>query len=158
METWKVNLNFPNYLVSDHGRIMNLHTKRILKTNYYKGKVTITLTDRTKARKSVMIAVLVYETFSEKFIGSSSVIKYKDSDPSNVRFDNIEVISRAENLRRIKGLKEGDLLLEDLFVRMQKSNGFISDLSQFSAGELTMVYDGCTERYSLDEDIWKRVE
>jgi hypothetical protein len=94
-EFWKVIKNFPDYLVSNFGRIKSFKKCRgicckILKQNKNKdGYLKIGLFNNNNKRKTIYIHRLIYETFKEK-LKKDYDIHHVDENKENNFVDNLE--------------------------------------------------------------------
>ena len=63
-EEWRIIEGFPNYMVSDKGRVRNLKTRTTLSSNNGKDQSrSVKITDKNGKRKRFTIAQLVAKTF-----------------------------------------------------------------------------------------------
>lgn len=96
-EEWLPVKEFPNYLVSSFGRIMNKNTNRILKGCISNnGYHQINLWKNNKGT-SVLTHKLVYSYFNQDFDLKGYVINHKDGDKTNNQLNNLEKITYQEN-------------------------------------------------------------
>lgn len=97
-EAWKPVKDYPNYIVSSLGRVMNIRTKRLLKT--YKdnagGYYCVNLWRNNKG-KNCRIHVLVYSHFYNDFDLKGYVINHKDGNKLNNNIQNLEKVTYQEN-------------------------------------------------------------
>lgn len=103
-ETWTEIEGYPNYQISDYGRIKSVARSipRLLKpfTSRYGNNIYLRVTlCNNNIRKDIFVHRLVIEAFQGEFDG---VVWFKDRDSMNVTLDNLEVISLAEQNRRVK--------------------------------------------------------
>lgn len=97
MEVWKPLKNFPSYNGSSEGRIMNIKTRRILKTFLNeKGYETVCLR-RNGQRYMVRVHKVIAETFLGECPGMD--IWHRDLNRSNNRVDNLEWRTRKDIAR-----------------------------------------------------------
>jgi hypothetical protein len=100
-EQWKQILDWPNYAVSDRGRIKRLTTRNsgvagaILSQFLVSGYPSVNLTDSGK-RKSVRVHRLVAEAFLPKQAGATEV-NHIDASRSNNDLLNLEWVSASGN-------------------------------------------------------------
>lgn len=96
-EEWKEIPDFPLYLISSHGRVMNSKTKRLLKP-YTKpaGYLQINLW-KNKKGYSKDIHQLVYISFTEDFDLQGYVINHIDGNKVNNNITNLEKVTYKEN-------------------------------------------------------------
>ena len=105
MEIWKPLKNFPSYDGSNEGRIRNVKTRRILKTfTDDKGYIKVCLRKNNK-QYTVRVAKVIAETFLGEHPGMD--VRYKDSDKSNVRVENLYWSTRSETIQSafVRGTK-----------------------------------------------------
>lgn len=96
-ELWKPVKDYPNYMISSYGRVMNIRTKRLLKiaiSNY--GYPQVSLWKNNKG-KTTQVHQLVYSHFANDFDLLGYVINHKDGDKTNNNFDNLEKVTYQEN-------------------------------------------------------------
>lgn len=106
-EEFRYIAGFPNYVITNFGKVINIKTLRVLKQkkldatgakrkscNYYRYKVTLCNNSTTK---DCYIHVLVATAFLDKPTGDDLVVNHKDHDTSNNRVENLEWITRSEN-------------------------------------------------------------
>lgn len=95
-EEWIPIPNYPNYVISNLGRIMNINTKRLLKQGITAhGYNEVNLWNHNKG-KTCQVHRLVYMSFVGD-IEKDLVINHKDGIKTNNRLDNLEKITRKEN-------------------------------------------------------------
>lgn len=98
MEIWKPLRNFPSYNGSSEGRIMNVRTQHILKpTVVDKGYAVVGLRKNNKTY-CVRVRRVIAETFLGEHPGMD--VRNKDGDPSNNSVENLEWVSRSENVKQ----------------------------------------------------------
>ena len=105
MEIWKPLKNFPSYDGSSEGRIRNVKTRRILKTfTDDKGYIKVCLRKNNK-QYTVRVAKVIAETFLGEHPGMD--VRYKDSNKSNVRVENLYWSTRSETIQSafVRGTK-----------------------------------------------------
>lgn len=96
-EIWKDVLDYPNYKISNIGRIINHKTKRLLKLTVNKhGYYEVNLWKDNHGKTS-QIHRLVFEAFKGSKIDSNKVINHIDGNKLNNNLENLEEISRTEN-------------------------------------------------------------
>lgn len=97
MEQWKIIEDYPNYEVSNIGRVRNKTTKYVLKPQQFIGKKYYYVPLwKDGAEKKKRIHRLVAEAFIPNPQNLPEV-NHKDEDPSNNSVDNLEWCSRAYN-------------------------------------------------------------
>lgn len=96
-EIWASIDEFPNYIISSEGRIMNIGTKRLLKFYLDKrGYYTVNLWKQNRGHTK-QIHPLVYSIFNEDYNLDNFVINHKDGNKLNNRLANLEKITSQEN-------------------------------------------------------------
>lgn len=97
-EEWKPLIDYPNYVISSVGRVMNIHTKRLIKP--YKdnagGYLCVSLWRNNKG-KIYRIHKLVYSTFYEDYNLDNYVINHKDGNKENNDYKNLEKATYQQN-------------------------------------------------------------
>lgn len=89
---------FPNYIISIFGEVANCRTGRVLKTSRnQKGYHQLVLSNNGSSRTKV-IHRLVFEAFNGD-IPKGYEINHIDGDKGNNCNDNLELITRIENMR-----------------------------------------------------------
>lgn len=97
-EQWCPIRDYPLYLISSCGRIMNITTKRILK-QYQDNSGGYCCVSLWKDRKGKTLRVhpLVYSHFTGDFDLTGFVINHKDGNKTNNNIDNLEKLTYQEN-------------------------------------------------------------
>lgn len=98
MERWLSMGEFPNYEVSNEGRVRNAKTGRILKTNLNeRGYERVSLYDKDKRIRTRPIHRLVADTFYD---GDHTAldVNHIDGDKTNNHISNLEFCTRKENI------------------------------------------------------------
>lgn len=96
-ENWKPILGYPNYIVSSLGRVMNVKTKRLLKSCIANnGYLQVNLWKNNKG-KNFLVHRLVYSNFMNDYDLENYVINHIDGDKTNSALSNLEKITRTEN-------------------------------------------------------------
>ena len=97
MEIWKPLKNFPSYNGSSEGRIMNIRTRRIMKTFANdRGYIQVCLRKNNR-QYTVRVARVIAETFLGEHPGMD--VSYKNGDRSDINIDNLEWRSRKDIAR-----------------------------------------------------------
>lgn len=89
--------DYPNYLVSNYGKVINKNTKRVLKsciTN--NGYQQVNLWKNNKG-KNFLIHQLVYTNITQDYELKNFVINHKDGNKLNNNINNLEKITYQEN-------------------------------------------------------------
>ena len=113
-EHWKEIKGFPNYLISDLGRVYSLNRNRCLKArlNRY-GYEYVTLSENG-VQKALTVHRLVATHFIENPENKPEV-NHVDGNKTNNDFRNLEFVTRIENQRHavetglVKGLKQQEI-------------------------------------------------
>lgn len=97
-ERWVEIKDYPLYLVSDQGRVMNKKTKRILRTysTNVGGYEGVSLWKEGKG-KTFQIQRIVYSSFTQDYELQGFVINHKDGGKKNNKLNNLEKITYREN-------------------------------------------------------------
>jgi hypothetical protein len=99
-ETWRQAVGFAGYDVSDHGRVRNRATMKVLKrlTNHRTGYSHQCITNRIGKVETVYVARLVAEAFLPNPEGKKCV-RFRDGDKQNITPGNLEWVTYAENAK-----------------------------------------------------------
>ena len=98
-EEWREIDGFPEYAVSDHGRVMNVTTKRILKlTDNGNGYLYVGLY-RNRKQFPRYVHRLVLAAFSETQNLQGLEGNHKFGDKSDNRIVSLELTTRSENIQ-----------------------------------------------------------
>lgn len=98
-EEWLPVKDFPNYVISSKGRIMNIKTKRILKNckSNSGGYYEVNLYKQNKGH-TTRIHTLVYTHFYNDFDLDGYVINHIDGNKNNNNKENLEKVTYTKNL------------------------------------------------------------
>ena len=110
MEQWAPVMGFENYEVSDQGRVRNVTTNKILKPCYKSGENDswygqLTLTRNGKQHQR-LVHRLVAIAFCEQY-ATGLEIDHIDGDKTNNHYQNLEWVTRSENIARKHRKKQG---------------------------------------------------
>jgi hypothetical protein len=104
MEEWRQISDFPNYIVSNFGNVMNNKTNKMLRLCNKSGYYNIGLKNENN-KKTFKVHRLVAFAFIENPYHKSDV-NHKDKNKLNNNVTNLEWMTRTENnIHRCKGLK-----------------------------------------------------
>lgn len=99
-ETWKVISGYPNYEISDEGRVRSTRFNKILKgCASDSGYLYVNLVHEKRV-KTTAIHKLVITHFGEQSTEEFNVVDHLDKDKTNNRIDNLQWVSMAENTLR----------------------------------------------------------
>lgn len=97
-EIWKIHPNYPNYKVSNKGRIKGIRNK-IISTRVHEGYLDCRIIDKDDNKKSPRIHKLVADLFIDKpFSDEELVVNHKDGNKLNNNADNLEWITYRSNI------------------------------------------------------------
>lgn len=131
-EEWKEIQDFPNYLISSHGRIRHKIKNNLLHPSLTCGYYKVRLSHNGIV-KDFMVHKLVYSLFNKDYqIEKGQVIDHIDGNKLNNQVDNLRKISISENVNAA--------------FYETKTNGSAKAVQQFSKdGELIAVYPSARE-------------
>ena len=98
MENWVEIDDYPNYLVSDHGRVFGKRTNTLLKVRLDAYGYPMVAIRNENGPKTAKTHRLVIEAFLES-IPMGFEVNHIDGDKTNNHLSNLEVITHSENLR-----------------------------------------------------------
>lgn len=105
-EQWKQITNYDNYEVSDLGRVRNATTKKVLQPARQNSGYTIVSLRKDGKTKTHAIHRLVMEAFRPIDKSWTYDVHHKDWDKTNNILENLEWVTRSENLLRGSGPTE----------------------------------------------------
>lgn len=97
-EEWMVIPEWPNYSVSNMGRIRNNKTNRLLKNDNSTKYSRVSFTNK----RHYYIHRLVYCVFNNDYNLDGFVIEHIDANPRNNKLDNLQKITQQENCLKQK--------------------------------------------------------
>ena len=104
MEKWRQISDFPNYIVSSFGNVMNVKTNKMMKLCNKGGYYHVGLKNENN-KKTFKVHRLVSLAFIEN-IENKQEVNHKDKNRLNNNTTNLEWMTRSENnIHRCKGLK-----------------------------------------------------
>lgn len=95
-EIWKEVLDFPNYQISNLGRIRNINSNCILQPSLTCGYNKVRLSNKGIV-KDYLVHHLVFKHFSKEKYNADLVIDHIDGNKLNNNFNNLRLLSREEN-------------------------------------------------------------
>lgn len=95
-ENWKTVENFPNYLVSDEGRVKNHITGRVLKSSLDSYGYPQVVLSNNGVKKAHLVHRLVAKAFVDGR-DESRQVNHRDGNKRNNRFSNLEWTTASEN-------------------------------------------------------------
>ena len=105
-EIWKTIKDYPDYEVSNYGRVKSLNYRCTKKEKVLKGTLnttgylTVSLC-KNKSHKTFKIHQLVAISFlNHEPDGYKIVVDHKDNDPLNNNLDNLQLIAHRENVSK----------------------------------------------------------
>ena len=127
IEVWRQIKNYPNYSVSNRGKIKNNKTCLILKPMKARGNYLQVGLYKNKIMKRIAIHKLVLEAFICKRPPNKQT-NHKDGDKANNSVTNLEWVTAQENithahkngLSNSKGSKNGNAKLKEFDVKFVK--------------------------------------
>lgn len=96
-EQWTGKIGYPNYLISNYGRVRNVDTNRILKPSIACGYYKVRLSNEGFVQDFI-VHRLVYELFSGQRIPDACVIDHIDGNKLNNHIDNLRCVTNGENV------------------------------------------------------------
>lgn len=131
-EIWKEIKNYPLYLVSSFGRVMNKRTKRLLKQyeDNVGGYLCVNLWKNGKG-KTLRVHQLVYTTFFEDDNLKDFVINYIDGNKNNNNIINLEKVSyQINNLHAVYKIKTNKS--NKPVIQLDKNKNFIAEYASIA--------------------------
>jgi hypothetical protein len=98
-EIWKVCYDFPDYFISNLGRIKStkFNKEKILKQNKNKNKyLTINLC-RNGKQKNKDVHILVFEIFNNYKLKNDECIHHKDKNKENNYYNNLKLMIKSNH-------------------------------------------------------------
>jgi len=107
-EVWKYIFDYPNYQVSNLGRIRSLKTYKILKLKKNKDGYLVVCLCKYSKKHTIFVHRLVAKAFVPNY-NNYTVINHKDEDKTNNIYTNLEWCTQKYNVNygtRIKRIKD----------------------------------------------------
>ena len=99
MEEWKIITNYPQYSVSNQGKIKNNRTQRILKPALRNGYDAITLCKNNTKKTYHIHSIVANQFLTMPSNEIKYVINHKNEIKTDNRLENLEYITQSENIR-----------------------------------------------------------
>lgn len=170
MEQWLPSKDFPMYDVSDLGRIRNSKTGRIKKVHPNRKGYLQTCLRRNNQQYTVSVHVIVAKAFHVDSYVEGYDVNHKDGNKLNCRADNLEWMTRADNIRHAirtglrkphdaRGMKNGRCKLTEDDVRYIRSH-YTRGNKEFNGPALAKRFDvGTSTIYEiLYRERWSNLE
>lgn len=107
-EEWKQLKNFPDYHVSNHGRVKSFKKKQPLimkKCIHYKGYEVVYLYQEKNKDIKCFVHRLVAEVFIEN-PNNHPIVNHKDLNKANNHITNLEWVDESGNMRHWRNLRK----------------------------------------------------
>lgn len=98
MENWHSHPDFPKYVISDHGRVRNKKSGRLLRSPPSQAYATYDLMDESNQRRRWLGHRLIWETFRGP-IPPGMQINHINAIKWDNHIENLEVVTPRENIR-----------------------------------------------------------
>lgn len=137
-ENWKEIYDYPNYLISSFGRVMNKRTKRLLKSyaDNAGGYLCVNLWKNNKGT-TFRVHKLVYMNFTNDFDLEGKVINHIDGDKTNNNINNLEKVSyTTNNLHAIYQIKTNKC--NKPVIQLDKDKNFIAEYKSISEAQKSL--------------------
>jgi hypothetical protein len=103
-EQWKVVPGFHDYLVSNMGRVFSLKASKLLVPDYKRNDYANYVLSSDGKNAHILGHRMVYEAFRGS-IPKGFEVNHKDENKHNNRLDNLELVTRSENVKYGTALK-----------------------------------------------------
>ena len=139
MEKFKQLKEYPNYLISNQGRILSLHKGIWLKPRATNGDRHLQVNVNGKF---MYVHRLVAMAFIKKINKYVDIVMHKDNNPKNNHIDNLQWGTQYENMQqRFNYPAERNKMIKYTFYKQRKTyGGKIVDLIQKIADEYKISY------------------
>ena len=152
-EQWRSIKEFDNYLVSNKGRIMNAKTGKILRPADDGGGYPMVNLCKEGKPKLKKVHRLVGEAFIEN-PNNLETINHIDEDKHNNNVENLEWLSRGDNIRysQAKPVEQYDLESGRLICTYSS----LSDCCRMTGFDISLISKACRGQYKKAYGyIWK---
>jgi len=99
-EIWKIIEEFPDYMVSDQGRVKSFKRYKDGKILKYrknnKNHFQVSLCENGKC-KNKLIHILVYETFNDYKLKNNECVHHDDDNPENNNINNLKLMTKTSH-------------------------------------------------------------
>ena len=139
MEKFKQLKEYPNYLISNQGRILSLHKGIWLKPRATNGNRHLQVCVNGKF---MYVHRLVAMAFIKKINKYVNIVMHKDDDPKNNNVNNLQWGTQYENMQQRNNYPaERNKLIKHIFYTQRKTYaGKIVELIQKIADEFKLSY------------------
>ena len=140
---WKQYKN-TNYWGNKKGKIVNIKTKKYLNFKLNNDGYCVYYLYIDKKRYNKLAHRLIYEIFSEQEISSNIDINHIDGDKQNNQFDNLELVTRSENMRHSYNILKKNI---KPVLQFDLNNNFIKEFPSVSeaARQIHALPSGITQ-------------
>lgn len=157
-EIWKPIINFPNYLVSNYGRIMNACSKRIKKTPVDNNGYPHVSLWRNGKGKTYQVHRIEFQTFFPDDALEGFVINHINGNKVDNKLTNLEKISYQENNLHaeyiIKTHKNGKAVIQrDLYGKIINEFPSIAEAERQTG--LTNISRAIKKQYQTQGYYWE---
>lgn len=127
-EKFKKLPEFPNHLISNHGRILSLHTGMFMSPRATNGNRHLQVC--LDAKKWMYVHRLVAMAFLKRKNKFTEVVMHLDDNPKNNRVDNLQWGTQYENMQtRWQDVRERNKEIKKQFYKQRKTyKGGVRDL------------------------------
>lgn len=128
IEIWKANFEYPNYEISNLGRIRHIKYKKARKVRARTGKEYLTIELRNKDGK--LKSNFVHRLVAKTFLGNHTdlIVDHINRNPIDNRLINLRWISQKENIyNRSKRSKYSEEII-DKIIKLYKSGLSTKDI------------------------------
>lgn len=158
--------DFPNYLISENGEIINKKTGRVLKINSNKKGYLMVQLSNNPIVKTITLHKLVYTTYVGDILKGFE-INHIDGNKKNNHYSNLELVTKKENMIKAVELgliKKGEnhpisvgvIQIDPVTKKELKSYGSINIASKetgIASSSISQASRGV--RYSAGGYLWK---